>query len=273
LIAAAMNRFDRDTALERTSQTSFRGTVDRGWWIIAGPNGGYIAAILLRALMACVDDLARTPRSLTIHYLRPPTEGPFDVHTCLERRGGRLSTATARMEQDGRVLAIATGAFSTGRPGLEFAEHRAPEVPAPEELPAWDRGGAGTIPFHERYELRPCVGQTLFSGSDSAHSGGWIRLAEPRALDYLLLAALTDAWPPAVFTRLAPDQPGLGVPTVDLTIHFREPLETLAADPQEFYLVHFRTLGARDGFLEEDGEVYSRDGRLLAQSRQLAILV
>jgi len=37
--------------------------------------------------------------------------------------------------------------------------------------------------------------------------------------------------------------------------------------------VVFRTRVVHEGFLEEDGEIWSRDGRLLAQSRQLAILV
>ena len=41
--------------------------------------------------------------------------------------------------------------------------------------------------------------------------------------------------------------------------------------PPDWVLGRFSTRTARDGFLEEDGEIYSRDGRLLAQSRQLAL--
>jgi acyl-CoA thioesterase len=35
----------------------------------------------------------------------------------------------------------------------------------------------------------------------------------------------------------------------------------------------FRSQTARDGFVEEDGEIWTRDGVLLAQSRQLALLI
>ena len=38
-----------------------------------------------------------------------------------------------------------------------------------------------------------------------------------------------------------------------------------------WFLVVFRSQMAADGFVEEDGEVWSRDGRLLAHSRQLAL--
>ena len=45
------------------------------------------------------------------------------------------------------------------------------------------------------------------------------------------------------------------------------------AQPHDFYLAVFRTRTARDGFLEEDSEIWSRDGRLVAQSRQLGLLL
>ncbi|HEX7668557.1 MAG TPA: acyl-CoA thioesterase domain-containing protein, partial [Polyangiaceae bacterium] len=97
-------RFDTDTALALVAPGLYRGSIDRGWWIINGPNGGYVAAIVLRALLMEVNDVARAPRSLTLHYLRPPVEGPVDVAVVIERSGRTLTTATARLLQGGKLL-------------------------------------------------------------------------------------------------------------------------------------------------------------------------
>jgi acyl-CoA thioesterase len=99
-------------------------------------------------------------------------------------------------------------------------------------------------------------------------SGGWLRLREPRPADALFLAALTDAWFPQIFTRLTAPVPA---PTIDLTIHFRAHLPLANARPDDWYLLSVSTWLATEGFFEEDAEVWSRDGRLLAQSRQLAL--
>jgi acyl-CoA thioesterase len=58
------------------------------------------------------------------------------------------------------------------------------------------------------------------------------------------------------------------VPTVDLTIHFRDE----PAPVHDWCLARFVSRHASHGFVEEDGEIWSRDGRLLAQSRQLALM-
>ena len=63
-----------------------------------------------------------------------------------------------------------------------------------------------------------------------------------------------------------------GVPTIDLTIHFRAPVPLDGAAPDDWLLAVFHSHVARHGFVEEDGEIWSRSGRLLAQSRQLAII-
>ena len=51
-------------------------------------------------------------------------------------------------------------------------------------------------------------------------------------------------------------------------------VETTAAfPPGEYELCVFRSRYAREGFLEEDGEIWSASGDLLAHSRQLALLL
>jgi acyl-CoA thioesterase len=103
-----------------------------------------------------------------------------------------------------------------------------------------------------------------------AIAGGWIRLPEPRVVDPLLAAAITDGWLPPTFSRI---QQAVVVPTVDLTIHFRAALPHPGLAPDAFVLAAFRTNVAADGFLEEDGEIWAPDGTLLAQSRQLATIL
>jgi acyl-CoA thioesterase len=264
-------RFDRDTALTPLKNGEFEGHVDRAWWIQRGPNGGYVAAIVLRALTMAVDDADRAPRSLTIHYTAPPAEGLVRVSTVVERQGRSLTTVSGRLHQDGRLLALAMAAFSRPRPGVEFHDAVMPDVPSPDESAPWVRTEAPPPPpIVHQYDMRPVVQEPFLSGAREAVAGGWIRLAEPRSVDALLAAALTDAWVPAVFARLTAP---VGVPTVDLTVHFRSALPSPDAQPDDFILAMFRTRVAAEGFLEEDGELWSRDGRLIAQSRQLAAML
>jgi acyl-CoA thioesterase len=271
-------RFDRDTEVgpahppdgseARADTRSFLGRIDRGWWVVRGPNGGYVAALFLRALSERVEP-DRAPRSLTLHYTAPPAEGPVRVETRVERVGRSLSTVSGRLVQDGRLLALGIAAFSRPRPGPTFEHATPPEVPPPDACPAL----AAVIPIHERFDYRWAVGSPPGSGAPQALCGGWIRHAEPRLADAALVAAFTDAWPPACFSWASgPDVIG-PVPTIDLTIHFRRTLPIAEARPDDFYLALFRSRVAAEGFVEEDGEVWSRDGRLLVQSRQRAALV
>jgi acyl-CoA thioesterase len=241
--------------------------MDRGWWIERGPNGGYVAAVVLRALTASVADPHRSPRSYTIHYLAPPEEGPVLVSTTVERSGGRLTFVTGRLEQAGRTLAIAQAVFGGASAAPEFDDTSRPAVPAPEDVePTPLPPGTPQMPMRDRYDTRWALGPPPFSSGDRAEAGGWIRLSDPSPPDHVLLAALADAWMPPLFSRVAER---VGVPTIDLTIHFR----TDRRPDDDWFLVRFRTRSSREGFLEEDGEIWSRDGRLLVQSRQLALVL
>ena len=123
--------------------------------------------------------------------------------------------------------------------------------------------------MRDRYEQRWAIGTPPWEAvavDDVAEVGGWIRLADEHPVDAMVVAALTDAWPPSVFTRMTEH---MAVPTVDLTVHFREP----PPEEPDWCLVRFRSRHASHGFVEEDGEVWSSDGRLLALSRQLALVL
>lgn len=258
-------KFETDTSVTPLGDGAYEGSVDEAWWIALGPNGGYIAAMLVRAIAAEVDDAQRRPRSLTIHYTAAPAAGPVRIEVAIERTGRSLSTVTARMHQEGRLIAVAIAALATARERrVDFDDTTPPPVPPPEQLQTFPQNDGMPV-FTRQWELRPAIGGIPFTGGDSAETGGWIRLAERQPIDYPLVAQLTDAWLPAVFTRLTGRN---AVPTVDLTIHFREelPLE------DDWLLVRFTSTLSKHGFVEEDGQIWTRDGRLVAQSRQLALL-
>ena len=264
--------FDRETAVRPLGDGRYESRLDRAWWVHRGPNGGYLAAIVLRALTEAVADAERSPRSLTVHYVAAPAEGVLEVATTIERAGRSLTSCSARLTQDGKLIGLALGAFSKARPGPEFSDLRPPAAPPVEESPEID--APADDPFIPdiafRWENRIVRGGFPLEATGEAVITRWIRLPEGRVVDGLVAAAVTDAVIPAVFGRV---EAQIIVPTVDLTIHFRSSLPLPDAKPDDYVLADFRTNVAAEGYLEEDGEIWSRDGVLLAQSRQLAAIL
>jgi len=271
---ARVGKFDRDTIVWRERITgnasTFGAEVSPDWRAGRGPHGGYLAAMLLRALIDTVDDTQREPRSLTIHYARAPSSGRVQISTVLERQGRSLSTLSARMEQGGKLIALALAAFSVPWQGPEISDLEMPDVEPAD--PSRDSGAfihSDAPPFTKHMIIQPRLSGVPFAGGEQPMEiTGWLGLAEPRPIDARLLAFLSDASIPAPFMRTA--EP-LAAPTVDLTVHFRAPLA--APDAGELCLVRTRTSVIHDGFFEEDGWIWAPDGMLLAQSRQLAILL
>lgn len=255
-----------------------RGTVDRSWWIVNGPNGGYVAALVLRAIVAEVGDPTRRPRSLTLHYLRAPGEGPLDIEVVIERSGRTVTNVSARVTQAGRLVVLALAALAVDRdapvafdetPGLPLGDDGGP-LPLPEQIVAAPVDPERDVPLRTHYDLRWAVGGLPFGagepvGERRARCGGWLRPIEPEPIDEVALVAMADAWLPPIFSRV--DRP-LAVPTVDLTVHFR----ALPEDPLDHCFVEFDSPLAADGYLVEHGRILDRHGRLLVESRQLAVV-
>jgi acyl-CoA thioesterase len=256
----------------RVDDGRFEARVDRGWWVVGGPNGGYLAAIILRALTEVVGVPERAPRSLTVHYTSPPHEGAILVATAIEHVGRSVTSCSARVYQEDRLVATAMAAFSVVRSGPEFCDLTPPDAPGPEKLPRTPTF-PDSPPIIDRWDMRWTMGRPPTPDAPperEAVAGGWIRLEEPQVIDAPAVAAIMDAWIPPVFSRA---REPLRLPTVDLTVHFRTSLPLPGAEADDFLLAVFRTNAAAEGFIEEDGEVWSANGRLVAQSRQLAVVI
>ncbi|MEZ5122525.1 MAG: thioesterase family protein [Solirubrobacterales bacterium] len=259
-----MTRFDRDTEPEPLSDGRLRVRFDPGWFVLRGPNGGYVAAVLARALRAEVGP-ERPLRSLTVHYLAAPAAGEADVAVRVERSGRTMTFASVRCEQDGRTVALALaalgGAFDAS---VAYHDVEMPDVPPPEQLGeprSWTQMGGPT--FAEHFEYVP-AGPAPFHAAAHARTGGWIRLREPRPLDEAALVALADAWWPAPYMVV---ERFFAAPTIDLTVHLRAPLPR----EHDYVLIDVRSDSSRDGYFEEDVRLFHRDGTLLAHGRQLAL--
>jgi acyl-CoA thioesterase len=228
--------------------------------------------MLLRALVATVDDPSRTPRSLTVHYTRAPEPGPLEIEVAVERTGRSLTTLSARMLQAGKTTALALAAFSVPWRSPDANELPMPEVP-PADAERRSTPGLfkGAPEFTRHLIMQPRVGAIPFAGSGAPmRVGGWTGLPEARPVDVLALALFCDAWFPPSFIAL--DAPAIS-PTVDLTIHFRQSIEDAAVDPAALCLGIFQTRLLHDGLFEEDGVIWAADGTVLAQSRQLGIIM
>jgi acyl-CoA thioesterase len=264
----AQTRFERAIAIEPLGDGRFRAEISPSFFAAAGPNGGYLAALIVRAMEHAVDDPERYSRSLTLHYLRPASAGPCELSVTIERAGRSITTLTARLEQEGRPIVLAIGAFSGAQASAADYVSPAP-MPGRAPRPAPVADDRPATPMLRELLVEPVFGGAPFGGSADAVTGGWLTLTEPRDLDAAELAFFCDAWLPSPWTRMEGFSPA---PTMDLTIHFRARLPLVGVDPRDPVLVHLHSTTATEGFFEEDASLWATDGTLLVQSRQLGLL-
>src|SRR5437660_1639107 len=108
--------FDTDVTLRPAGASAFDVEVPLHWRIGPGAtNGGYIAAVVTRALEAAVADPERPVRSLTVHYLAACGPGPARIATTVERDGRSMATLSARRTTRSRCSRPTSGPRATGR--------------------------------------------------------------------------------------------------------------------------------------------------------------
>ncbi|WP_407659384.1 thioesterase family protein [Lipingzhangella rawalii] len=147
--------------------------------------------------------------------------------------------------------------------GPEHAITAAPQLPPPEEcVDPLAEATLGEMSIVEQVEYRTAEPVGFMHGSPSGVPRGefWMRLRGDREPDLLSLAFLVDAAAPIVL-----ELGETAAPTLELTTHLRD-------RPTSAWLAcRVETRHVTKGFHEEDFEIWDATGRLVAQSRQLAM--
>lgn len=256
-----MSEFAAATSVRRTDADRYAADLHPGWAIGGKPNGGYSLALIARA--ACHAAESPGPLAVSAHYLRAPDPGPADVHVEVVRRGRRVSTVRATLWQADRPCIEAL--VSCGAPGhdaSDWDERPPPDLPPPQECVS------GAPPkFHvelmDRLDLRLDPATAPFpKPSGRPELRGWFRFADDAKPDVFALLLAVDAFPPTVFNLRRYGW----APTVELTTLIR-------GTPAPGWLrVHVDTALLAGGWFDENATVWDSSGRLVAQSRQLALV-
>jgi acyl-CoA thioesterase len=275
------SEFDTGSAVSARSGEPgvYDAELGEGWRIGGGVNGGVLLAIAGRALAsefgtADGDRPAHPdPLAISAYYLTPGVPGPATVRTSVVRRGRAVSTGQASLLQDDgargeveRVRVLATYGDLESVDGDITTSASPPDLPPPDRCVSAAQAPPDFLKHAsllQRLDMRLDPATTGWAVGKPSGNGvirGWLRMADGREPDPLLLLLAVDALPPVAFELGLPGW----TPTLELTAHVR-------ARPAPGWLrvsLTNRTLAG--GFLEEDAEVWDSDGRLVALSRQLA---
>ena len=228
-------------------------------WAAWGPNGGYVAAVLLRAARAHSD----FPRaaSMTCHFLSVARFAPVEVTAVTLRRSKRAESVRVTMNQEGRAIAEALVWLVAGElDGLVHDVAAMPDVPGPEELRPFTELLPDDTPeplsMWLNIEGRPL---TWSDEPSEPYYGSWYRFPAHTSDDAARQLVLLDvmAWSAALAAH-GPDS-GYVAPNLDLTVQFHQ-----ADTNEEWLFAEGRADVARDGLIGFRSRIWSRDRRLLS---------
>lgn len=264
-----MGEFEFDTASDITGDGPLlHASLPRDWGGADIVNGGFMLSLLTRAM----GRITRFPDPIVVSgfYLRPGTPGPAQIRTELIRSGRTTAFTQASLWRDGRETVRATAAFTDldtaddpARP--VFTGGTAPALPPPDECVGTEPGAVRGFTIASHFEYRYTEAPGWFRGKPTGNPSAefYMRFRDGREPDLTALPLFADAAAPAVL------EAGVRrVTTIELTVHLR-------ARPAPGWLscrAGTRFL-ARDGYHEEDFEIWDSSGTLVAQSRQLALVL
>jgi acyl-CoA thioesterase len=258
--------FDADTELTGDGPV-FGAALSERWIAMAGVNGGYMLALAVRGLARVMP--FPDPVVVSGFFLRPGSLGPAEVRTEQLRAGKTTAFGQAGLWRDGKEIVRVTAAFTdlaaaAQRSAVSYAGIAAPSLPPPLECERIPQSALPGVAIAERIEYRLPALPSWAGGTRPAgdpHYEFYMRFADGREPDAAALPLLVDAAAPAVL------EVGALSTTVELTVHLR-------ARPAPGWLsCRASTRYVSGGYHEEDFEIWDSTGALVAQSRQLALIL
>lgn len=227
--------------------------------------GGYALGLCVRALEAEPEATGEV-LSMTLTYAAGLPSGELDVRTRRLRQGGSIGVWEVELRPQGVEEVGVHGMITMARrpPTTPFAFATLPQAPSPDQLPSPDHP-AGPLHFGaSAFERRTLDGFPPKPGGNS-RSLAWVR---PRngVWDKALLAMVTDNSAPRAMYAL--DR--VMTTTLSLTAYLHATAEQIAALVDDFILIECEGRVGGGGASDERSSYWSRDGRLLATSEQLA---
>jgi len=229
--------------------------------------GGYAIGLAIKVLAAEPEAVGEA-LSLTLTYASGLPAGDLDVRTRRLRQGGSVGVWEVELLPAGSdqvgVHAIVTLARRPITPAFAFA--KMPDAPDPQSLPsppplsdeAQHYGAAA-------FERRTLEGFPPAPSGDS-RSLAWVR-SRRGPLDKAILGMMTDNSAPRAMYALGPT---VRTTTLSLTAYLHATEAELAAVGDDYVLVECEGRVGGGGASDERSSYWSRDGRLLATSEQLA---
>ena len=261
------HRLDQAIALTPLGAGRWRGHTDLAYWNFVGPYGGFVAAVLMQALMLREDRLG-DPLALTVNYAGALSEGPFEIIVQTRRSSRTTQHVQAEIVQGDdpatRVAVTATAVFAIRREVWSRAEARAPRAPRAAEVPTI--GARPGVRWPDMYELRFVSGLPMQGERDDSRSLYWIRDKPDRPLDYPALSSICDS----AFPRIFVIRPQLTqVATVSMNIYFHGNAAGVAAVGSQPLLIDTCGNVFDQGFSDQQAAVWTEEGRLIASTQQV----
>ena len=245
----------------------FSGDLNPHWTIGPKVHGGVMLSLCAKAAAAALGEGGPEPIAVSANFLWAPDPGPVQLLTAIRKRGRQVSLVDVELQQSGRVAVRAAITLGTPEhhvsPLLSVNPAAAMSAEPPPEIAPIGPGHPLAAINHlaDGCDIRPDLSGLRSDGDGAPISRIWVRPRD-EAPDALFALTCSDISMPVTF---AIDRRGWA-PTVQLTAYLR-------GEPADGWLrVVCTTTQIGQDWFDEDHTVVDCEGRIVAQSRQLALV-